>query len=51
MMDIIEIIFSTFQASKESGSYILFYLLALGLGLAVAWDRYGKTELEKNHIV
>ena len=51
MMDIIEIIFSTFQASKESGSYILFYLLALGLGLAVAWDRYGKTEMEDNWMV
>jgi len=25
--------------------------LALGLGLAVAWDRYGKTELEDNWMV
>lgn len=51
MMDIIEIIFSTFQESKEKGSYVLFYLLALGLGLAVAWDRYGKTEMEDNWMV
>ena len=51
MMEIIEIIISSFQASKESGSYILFYLLALGLGLAVAWDRYGKTEMEDNWMV
>jgi len=51
MIEIIEIIFSTFQESKEKGSFVLFYLLALGLGLAVAWDRYGKTELEDNWMV
>ena len=51
MMDIMEIILSTFQESKEKGSYVLFYLLALGLGLAVAWDRYGKTEMEDNWMV
>ena len=51
MMDMIDIIFSTFQASKEKGSFTLFYLLALGLGLAVAWDRYGKTKMEDNWMV
>lgn len=51
MMEMIEIIFSTFQESKEKGSFVLFYLLALGLGLAVAWDRYGKNEIEDNWMV
>lgn len=51
MMTIWEIIYSTFQESKEAGSYMLFYLLALGLGLAVAWDRYGKAETENNWMV
>lgn len=51
MMEMVEIILSTFQESKEKGSYVLFYLLALGLGLAVAWDRYGKTEVEDNWMV
>ena len=48
MREILEIMISTFQASKESGSYVLFYFLALGLGLAVAWDRYSKTKMEDN---
>lgn len=51
MMEIWEIISSTFRESKEAGSYMLFYLLALGLGLAVAWDRYGKAEMENNWMV
>ena len=51
MSDMIRIMLSTFQESKEQGSYILFYLLALGLGLAVAWDRYGKTKMEDNWMV
>ena len=51
MMEIIEVIFSTFQNSKEKGSFPLFYLLALGLGLAIAWDRYGKTKPEDNWMV
>lgn len=51
MMEIIEIIFSAFQESKERGSFVLFYLLALGLGLAVAWDRYGNTKMEDNWMV
>ena len=51
MMEMMEIIFSAFQESKERGSYALFYLLALGLGLAVAWDRYGKTKMEDNWMV
>ena len=48
MKEIIEIMISTFQQTKESGSYVLFYFLALGLGLAVAWDRYSKTKMEDN---
>lgn len=51
MMEIVEIIFTAFQESKEKGSFTLFYLLALGLGLAVAWDRYGKEEMEDNWMV
>jgi len=51
MMQIIEIMYSTFRESKEAGSFMLFYLLALGLGLAVAWDRYGKAEMEDNWMV
>ena len=51
MMEIVEIIFAAFQESKEKGSFALFYLLALGLGLAVAWDRYGKEEMEDNWMV
>lgn len=48
MREILEIMISTFQETKESGSYVLFYFLALGLGLAVAWDRYSKTKMEDN---
>ena len=51
MREILEVMLSTFQESKGSGSYVLFYLLALGLGLAVAWDRYGKTKMEDNWMV
>ena len=51
MIEIMEIIISTFRENKAAGSYALFYLLALGLGLAVAWDRYGKTEMEDNWMV
>ena len=51
MIEIMEIIISTFRENKAVGSYALFYLLALGLGLAVAWDRYGKTEMEDNWMV
>lgn len=51
MMEIIDIIFSTFRESKEKGSFTLFYLLALGLGLAVAWDRYGNNKIEDNWMV
>lgn len=51
MQEIIRIMLSSFQGNKEKGCYILFYLLALGLGLAVAWDRYGKTEIEDNWMV
>lgn len=51
MGEMIQIMLSTFGESKEKGSYILFYLLALGLGLAVAWDRYGKSHAEDNWMV
>ena len=51
MGDMIRIMLSTFAESKEKGSYILFYMLALGLGLAVAWDRYGKNETDDNWMV
>lgn len=51
MKEIVRIMLLTFQETKESGSYMLFYLLALGLGLAVAWDRYGKTEMKDNWMV
>lgn len=51
MADMVRIMLSTFRESKEQGSYILFYLLALGLGLAVAWDRYGKNKMEDNWMV
>ena len=45
------IMVTALQSSKESGSYILFYLLSLGLGLTVAWDRYGKSKMEDNWMV
>ena len=51
MREILEIMISAFQETKESGSYVLFYFLALGLGLAVAWDRYSKTKMEDNWMV
>ena len=51
MRGILEIMLSTFQETKASGSYVVFYFLALGLGLAIAWDRYGKTEMEDNWMV
>lgn len=51
MREIIEAMISTFQQSKENGSYVLFYFLALGLGLAVAWDRYGETKMQENWMV
>lgn len=51
MREIMKIMISTFQETKESGSYVLFYFLALGLGLAVAWDRYSKTTVEDNWMV
>lgn len=51
MTEVVKIMLSTFQECKESGSYFLFYLLALGLGLSVAWDRYGKTQMQDNWMV
>lgn len=51
MSEIINVMFSTFRECKEAGSYFLFYLLALGLGLSITWDRYGKSEIEDNWMV
>ena len=51
MREILEIMITTFQETKAGGSYVLFYFLALGLGLAVAWDRYGATKAEDNWMV
>lgn len=51
MGEIIKIMFSTFQECKEAGSYFLFYLLALGFGLSIAWDRYGNSKAEDNWMV
>ena len=36
MGNLIRIMLDAFTESKEKGSYLLLYLLALGLGLAVA---------------
>lgn len=41
----------TFAQAKEAGSYFLFYLLALGLGLMIAWDRYGTGKTGDNWMV
>ena len=51
MREILEVMLSTFQETKASGSYVLFYFLVLGLGLAIAWDRYSKTKMEDNWMV
>ena len=51
MGDMVKIMLAAFGEAKEKGSYVLFYLLALGLGLAVAWDRYGKSKAEDNWMV
>lgn len=48
MEEIIKTMLSSFETAKASGSYFLFYLLALGLGLAISWDRYSKTEKRDN---
>ena len=48
MAQITELMLSSFERAKENGSYFLFYILALGLGLAIAWERYGKTKTENN---
>ena len=44
MIQIIELMVTSFEDIRESGSYFLFYLLALGLGLAIAWERYSSRE-------
>lgn len=51
MSMIVETMLSSFTECKESGSYILFYFLALGFGMAVAWERFGKREPEENWMV
>ena len=48
MAQITELMLSSFERAKENGSYFLFYILALGLGLAIAWERYGKSKTENN---
>ena len=44
MKQIIDMMLSSYEASKQQGSYFLFYILALGLGLTISWDRYSKTD-------
>lgn len=44
MQLILEIMTTAFYEVKESGSYLLFYLLALGMGILVTWNRYRGTE-------
>lgn len=51
MSDIVDIMVSSFRECKEQGSYILFYILALGLGLTVVWERFGKQKSEENWMV
>ncbi|MBQ9991298.1 MAG: hypothetical protein IJP31_10235 [Lachnospiraceae bacterium] len=51
MQMIWEMMMTAFNGVKESGSYVLFYLLALGLGLIVAWDRYGNSKSPDNWMV
>lgn len=48
MAQIIEVMRSSFEAAKEQGSYFLFYILCLGLGLAISWERYTKSETGNN---
>ena len=42
---------TSFSQVKGAGSYFLFYLMALGLGLMVAWDRYGSSRAGDNWMV
>ena len=42
---------AAFNGIRESGGYFLFYLLALGLGLIVAWNRYGNGKTGDNWMV
>ena len=48
MKQVIEMMFSSYETAKQGGSYFLFYILALGLGLAISWDRYSKTDTKDN---
>lgn len=48
MKQITEIMYSSYETAKQGGSYFLFYILALGLGLAISWDRYSKEETKDN---
>ena len=50
MQLILEIMTTAFYEVKESGSYLLFYLLALGMGILVTWNRYKGTEVGKEWI-
>lgn len=51
MREVLDVMISAFQEYKEAGSYFLFFMLSLGLGLSVAWDRYGKAEMKDNWMV
>lgn len=51
MSETVEMMLSSFRECKESGSYILFYILALGLGFTVIWERFGKERQEDNWMV
>lgn len=51
MQMIVEQLGTTFAQAKEVGSYFLFYLLALGLGLMIAWERYGNSKTGDNWMV
>ena len=51
MREVIKEMIFTFREYKEAGSYFLFFILALGLGLSIAWDRYGKSEMKDNWMV
>lgn len=51
MQSLIEIMVNAFQSCKEAGSYFVFYIIALGLGLTIALDRSGKVEMGDNWMV
>ncbi len=50
MQLILDIMTTAFYEVKESGSYLLFYLLALGLGVLVVWNRFRGVEANSEWI-